>query len=967
MIRKLVYSLLPLMVAGACTCTDDGGIAKSDGLPEVDKASHDFGKVRINETSRIELNVFNRGRTRLKITGIERVGLSTAFRVAQPPSEIASDASAPLAVTFAPDEVGATSGTLVLKTDSAERPEVRIVLSGEGVQTQLRIEPAEIDFGLVEVDSRVTKTLTLVNEGDIVEDVLVGGLVDGSPHFSIGPVPGDENVVRIEPGATAEIPVSFQPLFADRAGFVSGFDITPCETCAITTVTLKGAGIEAFLDIRPKDCLDFGLVNPGSTLTKDVTVTNLGTRPLNVLEAAFSGTSGKFTIEGTFPAAVGADDTLVIPVTYTPDGLVSDTDSLVVLTDDPKAASVPVCVRGTGGGPDVTVQPGSIDFGNVAVGVPRTRTIRINNAGLTTGGPGVPLLVTSATLEGGSTEFTTSFTDTLSVDVGRSAVLSVTYSPDADGEDAETLLLETNDADSPVLRVPLTGKGRALPPCEVEIVPGTTLDFGNVDRSREVVLPLAVRNTGTAACIVDTLEVAATSDSAFFLPDGAIPETEVAAGETLSVKVAFKPTSARAYTGNLTFNVSDPANPARTVALKGLSAQGCLLIAPNEIDFGTVGAQCASREKSVTIYNTCTTAVDVTALELAEADVQYFEAFGLPATFPVRVTGANSVSFRLRYRPAVNGEHAGGFFVTSDERPEPYLISMRGRAADDATQTDNFFQENRPKVDLLFVVDNSGSMSPYQEAIATNFAAFMTYANAQQVDYHIAVTTTDVGSGTEQGRFVPLDNPGLRVLTPETPNVDAAFADNINVGTHAFDEQGFEGAYLALNPNMLQSHNQGFLRDDALLSIIVVSDEPDQSPQSVSFYYNYFINIKGARRANLFSWSSIVETDSAAYIDMAKRTGGIVSDINTDNWARDLEELGALAFGYKNRFFLTSTPERAQDIEVYIDEERVNQQDGTIRNWSYDAQGNSVEFSIVAIPEPGSTVEVRYKVACGGV
>ena len=40
-------------------------------------------------------------------------------------------------------------------------------------------------------------------------------------------------------------------------------------------------------------------------------------------------------------------------------------------------------------------------------------------------------------------------------------------------------------------------------------------------------------------------------------------------------------------------------------------------------------------------------------------------------------------------------------------------------------------------------------------------------------------------------------------------------------------------------------YNMGFLRKDATLEIVFVSDEEDQSPADLSFYINFFKNIKG--------------------------------------------------------------------------------------------------------------------------
>ena len=72
----------------------------------------------------------------------------------------------------------------------------------------------------------------------------------------------------------------------------------------------------------------------------------------------------------------------------------------------------------------------------------------------------------------------------------------------------------------------------------------------------------------------------------------------------------------------------------------------------------------------------------------------------------------------------------------------PYLLTLEGTGALNAVQTDSFHQDAQPKVDLLLVIDDSGSMANKQQQMINNLTSFMTYAvRARSVDYHIAVTT----------------------------------------------------------------------------------------------------------------------------------------------------------------------------------------------------------------------------------
>ena len=167
-------------------------------------------------------------------------------------------------------------------------------------------------------------------------------------------------------------------------------------------------------------------------------------------------------------------------------------------------------------------------------------------------------------------------------------------------------------------------------------------------------------------------------------------------------------------------------------------------------------------------------------------------------------------------------------------------------------QCDLFQQLSVRKVDILWVVDSSGSMAPKQARLAANFQGFINQlVDARPpIDFHIAVTTMDTDDNTQ-----PRGSLRRWTLGPKsadfiscTPDVTgtstcntAAQADggtsgavtafqqlaNAGIGGSA-QERGLYAAYAALqNPD-----NQGadkFVRPDAALYLVVVSDEDDSS------------------------------------------------------------------------------------------------------------------------------------------
>jgi hypothetical protein len=219
--------------------------------------------------------------------------------------------------------------------------------------------------------------------------------------------------------------------------------------------------------------------------------------------------------------------------------------------------------------------------------------------------------------------------------------------------------------------------------------------------------------------------------------------------------------------------------------------------------------------------------------------------------------------------------------------------------------------------------------------------------------------------------------PSNRIVTPQTqPSPQTVFAQNTDVGACGGTERALDGAYAALTPPNINGHNSGFLRREAVLSIVVVTDEPEQSARTVQFFQNFFLSIKGFRNTQLFSFSAISggETGcsgsggnaSAAprLVELVEQTGGVSADICTTDWSRTLEDLSRQAFGFKSRFFLTNQPV-IQTVEVFVDEERLPDREASGRvNWTYDFSTNSVNFTPLSVPAPGAVVRIEYTAEC---
>ncbi len=169
----------------------------------------------------------------------------------------------------------------------------------------------------------------------------------------------------------------------------------------------------------------------------------------------------------------------------------------------------------------------------------------------------------------------------------------------------------------------------------------------------------------------------------------------------------------------------------------------------------------------------------------------------------------------------------------------------------------------RRAVDILFVVDNSGSMGGEQGTLAQSFRSFVEVLEAQQVgaNYRIGVTTTaadgalaSTGCRERLGDFIfdwthgtiderqrgcldhciyenlALYQPWVEKsegVTNLPPGVDLASALQC-IGPPGINGPGYERPLEGMLA-VIEDDTTGFLRDDALLAVIFLTDEVDCS------------------------------------------------------------------------------------------------------------------------------------------
>jgi hypothetical protein len=174
------------------------------------------------------------------------------------------------------------------------------------------------------------------------------------------------------------------------------------------------------------------------------------------------------------------------------------------------------------------------------------------------------------------------------------------------------------------------------------------------------------------------------------------------------------------------------------------------------------------------------------------------------------------------------------------------------------------------KIDFLFVIDNSSSMRDEQQNLASSFPGFVQVM--QQVvdvtDYHVMVVST---SGDQEEEDEPALDPdaceeiqgagrrrsrdgddcgiqaGLSYMSQDQPELEATFACVAQVGTGGSALEEPMDALIAATSASLNAPgrcNDGFLRDDAILVVTVITDEEDNSDAEPEEWHPALLGIK---------------------------------------------------------------------------------------------------------------------------
>lgn len=189
-------------------------------------------------------------------------------------------------------------------------------------------------------------------------------------------------------------------------------------------------------------------------------------------------------------------------------------------------------------------------------------------------------------------------------------------------------------------------------------------------------------------------------------------------------------------------------------------------------------------------------------------------------------------------------------------------------------------------VDILWVIDNSGSMDPYQQAVIQNSAAFMAQFTANsRLHWKMGLISTDHGDQPYMGF--------QNVVDWQTSNAEATF--NYAVGRLGTSGDGIAEATFQPTLNVLNRYPT-WLRPNAYLIIISVTDELEQSRINTTTFLNEIRRKLGGDLSRFVVYGVFGQDSNNSYNrkneEVVLQTGGKIYSIDAPDYGILLAELG---------------------------------------------------------------------------
>lgn len=307
--------------------------------------------------------------------------------------------------------------------------------------------------------------------------------------------------------------------------------------------------------------------------------------------------------------------------------------------------------------------------------------------------------------------------------------------------------------------------------------------------------------------------------------------------------------------------------------------------------------------------------------------------------------GTNGIA--VESNPSVTGANTDTYTDTDDDIPsEVTPVQFK--------QSFSIFETQ--KIDILFVVDNSGSMAYEQRNMASRLSDFISIVSG--LDWQIAVTTTDASNNTYgDGRLVNLSGQTDSYILNSSMDENSAqqilgnTIQRSEVGGSS--EQGIYATRRAIERSIASDNPKNRLvRSDAALAVVLISDEDESRAEAKNSPKNLisYIDQQYSSRKS-FTFHSIIsrpgdmnclrgegKTEGHRYHEISKLTGGIIGDVCAADYSSQIKGIAEGIKKSAQSIALSCTPLQSVNTPIVV-----TQNNQPVQNFTIN--GKNLEFT----------------------
>jgi len=527
----------------------------------------DFDSVEIGESKSKKLTVYNYSDSLIYISDININ--NAAFDVSENEFQIESNHIKEIYLSFSPNTIGDISGVLTLDWTAPDSVDNNVILYGKGIESKdplISVSPDSLQFGNVKIDSYKDLSFTIYNGGDdtlLIEnydfDVTSFRIIKGSKKI----IPSDSSVhtIRFSPKSIAH-----------KKGYLNIYSNDLTQNPKKIYIEGKGKRKNSPLMYLSKNLVDLGNIYLGDTFNETIQVYNKGADNLIIYDIKHSITNLSVELSDSVISPSGQGE---ISLKFEAKKISSIDDLILIYSND--IISPVDTINFTGKvkvmpQPEIRTNPDTLDFRYVFIDTIKILELKIYNDGE------LPLKINS--IIPSIDEITVNKTN-FTINPEDSTEIEVTFSPKEEGEYRVSILINSNDPDTPTYKVILIGNGKRAPSAEIIVYP-SNLDFGEVELNTTSEKYLYLTNDGELDLIIEEFIF---SDDEF---SAEYKDLIILSGSTDTLSIKFTPSDTNTIDG-WTKIKSNATDSVIVVNLKGTGLYvpyPVLVIDTTYIDFG---------------------------------------------------------------------------------------------------------------------------------------------------------------------------------------------------------------------------------------------------------------------------------------------------------------------------------------------------------------------------------------------